>query len=423
MANKYHADLTGADLHEPKGHLASHKAGGSDDLLAAPGAIGGTTPAAGSFTDIIGTGTATFNQVANADVIYINNTGTGDGLNLNQSGILAGASHGLHVHSTAILTNVGCRLVYIGSTNASSSNEAMLVEYAGTGEAIAISGSGTGTGLVVDQNGTGHGMHIEYDGVQAASKYALYVESDAAQVNSSLVFFEQDNASSTADCLEINNDGTGLGLSIQQDGVNAASKNGLWVYSNVAQVTSPLAFIEMDNAGSDQSALKIQQDGSGPAIEMNTSGQIKFPATAVPSADANTLDDYEEGTFTPTLYGETTAGSPTYVAQIGKYTKIGNCVYYLATVRISAKGGLAGNVMIGALPFTAADITYLWAAGTVSHSVGFTLTGTHSQIITRGRNNAATIQLLEGGIGDSLQITDSGVADATTISITGHYYI
>ena len=79
--------------------------------------------------------------------------------------------------------------------------------------------------------------------------------------------------------------------------------------------------------------------------------------------------------------------------------------------------------MIGALPFTAADITYLWAAGTVSYSVGFTLTGTYSQIITRGRNNAATIQLLEGGIGDSLQITDSGVADATIISITGHYYI
>jgi len=30
-------------------------------------------------------------------------------------------------------------------------------------------------------------------------------------------------------------------------------------------------------------------------------GQIKFPATQNSSADANTLDDYEEGTWTPTL--------------------------------------------------------------------------------------------------------------------------
>ena len=34
-----------------------------------------------------------------------------------------------------------------------------------------------------------------------------------------------------------------------------------------------------------------------------TSGQLKFPATQSASADANTLDDYEEGSFTPTLGG------------------------------------------------------------------------------------------------------------------------
>lgn len=52
-----------------------------------------------------------------------------------------------------------------------------------------------------------------------------------------------------------------------------------------------------------------------------SAGQIVFPATANPSAGANVLDDYEEGSYTGTLTGCTTA--PTYTI---KYTKIGNQV-------------------------------------------------------------------------------------------------
>src|SRR5215510_10897342 len=40
--------------------------------------------------------------------------------------------------------------------------------------------------------------------------------------------------------------------------------------------------------------------------------KIAFPSTAVPSADPYTLDDYREGTFVPTIIGQTTAGVGTY---------------------------------------------------------------------------------------------------------------
>lgn len=78
--------------------------------------------------------------------------------------------------------------------------------------------------------------------------------------------------------------------------------------------------------------------------------QIVFPATQVPSAGANTLDDYEEGTFTATLTGTTTAPT-TPVTSIAYYTKIGNLVtvnckfYNVSTV------GAAGNIRITGLPF------------------------------------------------------------------------
>jgi hypothetical protein len=59
-------------------------------------------------------------------------------------------------------------------------------------------------------------------------------------------------------------------------------------------------------------------------------GGIAFPATQVAVADANTLDDYEEGTFTGTLTGCTT--SPTYSF---RYVKVGGMV----TIRINAASG------------------------------------------------------------------------------------
>jgi hypothetical protein len=83
-----------------------------------------------------------------------------------------------------------------------------------------------------------------------------------------------------------------------------------------------------------------------------TGGQIQFPATQIASVDANTLDDYEEGTWTPTAIANGGSGSPTYVTQYGRYVKIGKQVtvqcYLVFTKNTMSGGGLA----FGGLPFT-----------------------------------------------------------------------
>lgn len=82
-----------------------------------------------------------------------------------------------------------------------------------------------------------------------------------------------------------------------------------------------------------------------------TGGQIKFPATQSASSDPNTLDDYEEGTFTPTLYGFVTAGSGTYDFRNGFYTKIGNLVFFNLNFYCTSHTG-TGGMSISGLPFT-----------------------------------------------------------------------
>jgi hypothetical protein len=96
---------------------------------------------------------------------------------------------------------------------------------------------------------------------------------------------------------------------------------------------------------------------------------IAFPATQVASANANTLDDYEEGTWTPIIIGTSTAGTGTYTTQVGRYTKIGNIVIANAFFVWSAHTG-TGNMWISGLPFTTSNTSNLYFPATI----GYTLT-------------------------------------------------
>ena len=96
--------------------------------------------------------------------------------------------------------------------------------------------------------------------------------------------------------------------------------------------------------------------GNIAAVVANT---VKFPAVQVPSGDANTLDDYEEGTWTPTYGG--TSGDPTvtYTQQLGSYVKIGKFVFIEGRLDTSAASGGVQFLTINGLPFACAVGTTL----------------------------------------------------------------
>jgi hypothetical protein len=92
----------------------------------------------------------------------------------------------------------------------------------------------------------------------------------------------------------------------------------------------------------------------GNATPTTSGAGITFPATQSASSNANTLDDYEEGTFNPIL---TTTGtnfsSVTYLVQTGSYTKIGNKVFIEILLGWSGLAGSpTGDLVVAGLPFT-----------------------------------------------------------------------
>lgn len=88
---------------------------------------------------------------------------------------------------------------------------------------------------------------------------------------------------------------------------------------------------------------------------LNVNAGIKFPAVQVASADANVLDDYEEGTFTPTVNFGTATTS-------GYYEKVGKIVRVWLVVAFSNLG-VGGWLQFGGLPFNSVVDQYVPAIG------------------------------------------------------------
>ena len=149
---------------------------------------------------------------------------------------------------------------------------------------------------------------------------------------------------------------TGANDSLIQIWHNGTTANISPTYSSTGAY-APLTFLTSDveraripTAGGFQSVGSISVGNATPT----TSGAgITFPATQSASSDANTLDDYEEGTFTPTLTAATTAPtSVSYAYQVGKYTKVGRLVTVNVDLQINSRSGGSGSARIGNLPFT-----------------------------------------------------------------------
>jgi hypothetical protein len=104
---------------------------------------------------------------------------------------------------------------------------------------------------------------------------------------------------------------------------------------------------------------------------------ITFPATQVASADANTLDDYEEGTWSP-IYNQD-GGNPTvtYAGTFGVYRKIGSMVWVGGRISTTAVSGGSGAVSIAGLPFTVANLSDDFSALSVGVSFSTWNTNTY----------------------------------------------
>ena len=126
--------------------------------------------------------------------------------------------------------------------------------------------------------------------------------------------------------------------------------------NHIATTTLNMATNDIDSIGDLDVGGNTNITGTlGVTGILSADAGIKFPASISASTDVNTLDDYEEGDWTPIIGGSTSESEQTYYAQYGKYTKIGRVVILNFRVYLNVKGTILGDLQIKGVPFSAAS--------------------------------------------------------------------
>jgi hypothetical protein len=143
---------------------------------------------------------------------------------------------------------------------------------------------------------------------------------------------------------------TGNSSNFNETGAQMDSYDGLRLASYIS-TGSAIQFLTNASGGNTQERARFNSTGALVFAGGTTTADgigITFPATQSASTNANTLDDYEEGTWTPTV----TSGNYTASATAGTYTKIGRLVYCRFNITFSAVSGSSNsNCVFTGFPF------------------------------------------------------------------------
>jgi hypothetical protein len=199
-----------------------------------------------------------------------------------------------------------------------------------------------------------------------------------------------------------------FGLSVKNEGTSG-TRNLINFLEGTGGGTAR-ANISFDSANS----LTFSTGGTARISIPVDAGGIKFPATQVASSDANTLDDYEEGTWTPTVTFGGAAVGVTYDATYrrGWYTKVGNVVTCKFALEVTNKGSSVGNVEIRSFPFNSTQ-----GDASVSHAISHSSLTVASPITAYGTVFNGTLSVVKQNSGAQSNVTNSDCP--TSFSLLG----
>jgi len=156
--------------------------------------------------------------------------------------------------------------------------------------------------------------------------------------------------------------------------------------------------------------------GVGGATPSASGAGITFPATQSASTSANTLDDYEEGNWTPLMFGSSSNPTVTYGSDnYGRYVKIGKMVFIEGHLSWTAYSGGSGSIQLAGLPFS--HIAANWADVAVGLMSNWTSAGGYQWVGIQMGSNETTFVLVEGGSGKT------GIASPLSNWNTGGGYV
>jgi len=221
--------------------------------------------------------------------------------------------------------------------------------------------------ILLDRNGTttDHQIcfaHNYQSGSQSGGNY-FGIGVDGSENKLVFAFDANSQASLSADAKMVLDSSGNLNInqtSSTGGKLNVSNASGTWAVTLVDAAENANYVEFRDSSGNQHGYLKAE--GAGLALNVGSAGGIDFSATSnVSGMTSELLDDYEEGTWTPTFDTGYPSGDPEEVVSNAAYTKIGNTV--VAVARIQARNDATG-MQLGGLPFNSNGDQ---SGGTIAH--------------------------------------------------------
>jgi hypothetical protein len=342
------------------------------------------------------------------------------------------ATTGIGLSVTAGSLDTGSAAIFTtGSTDLASTAAGGFVEILSTGDTDTnvnnllfikndhASSSGT-IPLFIDQDANNASIKIDSE---ATTNHALFF--DTPTTTSGAVILVNDCDSITS--------GSAFQVQCAAGSLETGAAAGLIKvnYTGNSTATSNLMYLKNDHADADDTVgLYIHQDGADACIEFSGAGGggIKFNSSAMSSSDANTLDDYEEGTFTPLIID--TTGTPVVATMHGSghhghYTKIGQTVFVSAFVETTAWSSPSGNVRIKGFPFTHATVDNSdYQSFAVASFAGLNMAAAHSVHFRLDRGEViGSLYLSDATAGLTTMLVAEWPALGGQVAVSGFYKI
>ena len=245
----------------------------------------------------------------------------------------------------------------------------------------------------VDTGGT-----VDISGTPVANDYARFTDADTIEGR------EYSEVKTDLSLIKCRDNATEAPV-VTNDSTEGYAVNSVW-----GDVTNDKSYICLDATATAAVWKRISW----------TSGQIDFPTTQNPSADANTLDDYEEGTWTAVIRGAGTAGTYEIATQFCNYTKIGRTVHLDGYILLAASitGGGTDYLQITGCPFPKmASANTIGVVGT--SGVDFTGTQLNIRFITNSETSVLYIvEMVDNASAIDLPVASISANDTISFSIT-----
>ena len=326
-----------------------------------------------------------------------------------------------------VITATGTTNTLNGESNLTFDGSALAV----TGGMNATKSADNTTTSVITNNGTtgGNVLKLTSGGTGAGTKIFEVFKNN--QVSETRVF-------------QIDGSGkVGIGTASPSDNLHIADSGATEVYVRLSNSTISNGW-SIGPRGSD-GRFQIVQNGVRDSFFIDTSGNatvnsgnlvigtsgkgIDFSATSdAGGASHELLDDYEEGSWTPTVtFGNGTSGQ-SYNYQVGRYIKIGRLMHIQCYVAFSSKGSSTGTARLSGLPYAIKNVSAMYPSCVLpyfnrgSSSAG---PGSISSFMAYGEVNQTTLNIQREQLNDSTpemnDAQDYNFADDTEFMLTMTY--